>query len=167
MLVDFALLKPHSRVWIYHSKRKFTPDEKNIISESLAAFTRDWNAHGIPLTASFEIKFDSFIVLAVDEEAHGASGCSIDGSTRAIKELEERLALGLFDRGKASFVRGDGLVTVPLNELRKAAEAGEWDAETLSVNALVATKGELESAFVVPAGTTWLRRYLPTAHISG
>ena len=166
MLVDFVSLKPHSRVWIYHSKRKFTPAEMDIISESLSSFTSDWKAHGIPLTSSFEVKFDSFIVLAVDEEAHGASGCSIDGSTRAIKELEERLDLGLFDRGKASFVRGEELFTVPLKQLKVAAEAGEWNAETPTINTLVATKSELDSAFIVPAGTTWLKRYLPAAHIS-
>ena len=167
MLVDFNSLNPHSRVWIYHSERKFTPAEKNIICDALSSFTSDWKAHGIPLTSSFEIKFDSFIVLAVDEEAHGASGCSIDGSTRAIKELEERLGLGLFERGKASFVRGEELLTVPLKKLKESAEAGEWNAETLSVNTLVATKGELEDSFVVPAGTTWLKRYLPATHISG
>jgi hypothetical protein len=166
MLVDFESLKPHSRVWIYHSKRKFTPEEKDIISEDLSSFTSDWKAHGIPLTASFEIKLDAFIVLAVDEEAYGASGCSIDGSTRAIKELEEKLDLGLFDRGKASFVRGEEIHTVPLKQLKETAEAGEWNAETPSINTLVATKGELDSAFVVPAGATWLRRYLPQAHIS-
>jgi len=166
MLVDFASLKSHSRVWIYHSKRKFTAAEKEIIFESLSSFTRDWKAHGTPLVSSFEVKFDAFIVLAVDEEAYGASGCSIDGSTRAIKELEERLDLGLFDRAKASFVRGEELVTLPLTKLKEAADAGEWNADTPSVNTLVATKGELEAAFVVPAGTTWLRRYLPTARIS-
>jgi hypothetical protein len=167
MLVDFALLNPHSRVWIYQSKRKFTPAEKGIISESLSSFTRDWKAHGIPLTSSFDIKLDSFIVLAVDEEAHGASGCSIDGSTRAVKELEAKLGLPLFDRAQASFVRGEEVTTFPLKDLKGAAQSGEWNADTLSVNTLVATKGELDSSFVVPAGTTWLKRYLPEAHISG
>ena len=167
MLVDFALLKPHSRVWIYHSKRKFTPAEKEIISESLSSFTSDWAAHGIPLTSSFDIRLDSFIILAVDEEAHGASGCSIDGSTRTMKALEERLGLSLFDRSQASFVRDEELITLPLNKLKETAAAGEWGADTLSVNTLVATKGELDASFVVPAGTTWLKRYLPATHISG
>ncbi|MEJ1236914.1 LysR family transcriptional regulator [Chryseolinea sp. T2] len=167
MLVDFASLKPHSRVWIYHSKRKFTPDEKEIIYESLSSFTNDWSAHGVPLVSSFDIKLDSFIILAVDEEAHGASGCSIDGSTRAMKALEERLGLPLFDRAQASFVRGNELFTFPVSKLREAASTGEWNSETLCVNTLVATKGELESGFVIPAGATWLKRYLPAAPITG
>ena len=167
MLVDFASLKSHSRVWIYQSKRKFTPNEKDIISESLSSFTSDWKAHGIPLTSSFAIRLDSFIILAVDEEAHGASGCSIDGSTRAMKELEEKLGLPLFDRAQASFIQGDELLTMSLKDLKEAAQSGKWNAETLSVNTLVATKGELDSSFVVPAGTTWLKRYLPATHISG
>src|SRR5690349_21392225 len=134
MLVDFASLKPHSRVWIYQSKRKFTPAELGIISDSLSSYTKDWKAHGIPLTSSFAIKLDSFIVLAVDEEAHGASGCSIDGSTRVMKDLEEKLGLPLFDRAQASFIRGDELITLSLKDLKVAAQSGEWNADTLSVN---------------------------------
>src|SRR3954469_2242385 len=132
MLVDFALLKPHSRVWIYHSKRKFTAGEKQIISESLLTFTNDLMAHGIPLVSSFDIRLDQFIVLAVDEAAHGASGCSIDGSTRAMKELEQRLGFGLFERAQASFLTSNGIVTLPLTKLKEAAAAGQWDADTPS-----------------------------------
>lgn len=167
MFVDFASLKPHSRVWIYHSKRKFTPPEIKIISESLSAFTSDWAAHGMPLMSSFDIRLESFIILAVDEEAHGASGCSIDGSTRALKALEEQLGLPLFDRTQASFVRNEELITIPLNKLKEAAAGGQWDSQTQAVNTLVATKGELETSFIVPAGTTWLKRYLPATPISG
>jgi hypothetical protein len=167
MLVDFASLKPHSRVWIYHSKRKFTPGEKEIIYDSLASFTKDWSAHGIPLVSSFDIKLDSFIILAVDEEAHGASGCSIDGSTRAMKALEEQLGIPLFDRAQASFVRGNELFTLPVNKLREAATGGEWNSDTPCVNTLVGTIGELDASFIVPAGATWLRRYLPPAAVTG
>jgi hypothetical protein len=167
MLVDFASLKPHSRVWIYHSKRKFTPGEKQIISDSLASFTKDWSAHGIPLVSSFDIKLDSFIILAVDEEAHGASGCSIDGSTRTMKALEETLGIPLFDRAQASFVRGNELFTLPVNKLREAATEGEWNSDTPYVNTLVGTKAELDASFIVPAGATWLKRYLPPAPVTG
>lgn len=167
MLVDFASLKDHARVWMYHAKRKFTSAEKRIISDYLTAFTNDWAAHGVPLTASFDVRLDQFIVLAVDEAAHGASGCSIDGSTRAIKELEFTLGLGLFERAVAHFVEGDKVVAVPLTKLREAAESGVWGGESLMVNTLVATKGELETQFVIPAGASWLKRYLPAARISG
>ena len=167
MLVDFASLKPHSRVWIYQSKRKFTPGEKQIISESLSSFTNDWKAHGTPLVSSFDIRLDQFIVLAVDEEAHGASGCSIDGSTRVMKELEQTLGFNLFERAQASFLTDEGIVTWPLTKLKEAAGAGQWNADTTTVNTLVATVGELDTAFLVPAGSTWLKRYLPSTHITG
>lgn len=167
MLVEFASLKPHSRVWIYPSKRKFKPDEKEIIYDALTSFTSEWSAHGIPLVSSFDVRFDSFIVLAVDEEAHGASGCSIDGSTRAMKALEEKVGIPLFERTQAYFFKGDELITLPVSKLREAAANGEWNSDTLCVNTVIGTKGELDSAFVVPAGATWLRRYLPAAPVTG
>lgn len=167
MLVDFASLKPHSRLWIYHSKRKFTAAEKQIISANLSSFIGDWEAHGKPLVASFDIRMDQFIVLAVDEAAHGASGCSIDGSVRSMKMLGQQLGIDLFDRMWVSFVKATGLISLPLKDLKAAAAAGEWNEETPVVNTLVPTKGGLDSSFVVPAGTTWLRRYLPAAHVTG
>jgi len=167
MFVEFSSLSPDSRLWIFHAKRKFTPKESEIISTALAAFTDSRKAHGTPLTASFDIRLDQFIILAVDEAACGASGCSIDGSTRVIKDLEQTLGLDLFDRTQAFFQTNEGILTVPLSKIKEAAAMGQWDSNTTAVNTLVATKGELDMSFLVPAGNTWLKRYLPATRVPG
>lgn len=166
MFVPFDDLPPRSRVWIYHSDRKFSSDEKKIISQALSAFSSEWGAHGIPLLSSFDIRYDQVIILAVDEDPHAASGCSIDTSVRAMKDLANRLQIDLFNRSIASILTDAGLVTYTLTELKQAAHDGIWDRDTLVVNTLVATKGELETLFVAPAASTWLKRYLPKA-VSG
>ncbi len=167
MLVPFSSLPDHARLWIYQSNRKFNLEEISIISEVLASFTKEWEAHGAPLLASFEIRFDRVIILAADEKSHAASGCSIDDSVRNIKGLGERLGIDFFDRTQIAFHSEQGVITVPLPELKQAYDQGKWDHQSLFINTLVNTKGELENSLLVPASSTWLKRYLPREKVAG
>ncbi|NCF31398.1 MAG: ABC transporter ATPase, partial [Bacteroidetes bacterium] len=46
MFVPFDQLPDQSRVWIYPSNRRFTPDELSSIREKAEAFLKQWTAHG-------------------------------------------------------------------------------------------------------------------------
>lgn len=159
MFVPFDTLEDSARVWIYQSARKFTETEKHTISETLSTFTQEWVAHGNPLKTSFKIFYDQFIVLAADENFNEASGCSIDGSVRVIKQIDQQYQLNLFDRTKVAFKK-DSVEVVNLNDLSKALGQGAWHQNTLTFNIVVTVKGELETAWILPANQTWLKRYL-------
>lgn len=160
MFIPFESLPDHARVWIYCSSRKFSQTEKEKIAIHLAEFTKQWAAHNQPLKSSFQILFDHFIVLAADEEYNAASGCSIDDSVRAVKALEQ-LGIELFCRDLAAFKKGDDIELISLRDLKEKYEAGIWSKESLTFNNQVKTKGELEKDWIVPSGSTWLKRYLP------
>lgn len=166
MFVPFESLPPSARLWIFQAERKFSASDLTIIASHLQLFTNEWAAHGQPLRASFQVRDDRFIILAVDEDVHQASGCSIDGSTRAIKELGDLLQQDLFKRDIVSFRMGDKIETVALSELKARFNAGEWDENTLTFNTLVADKKHLESDWLLPAGNTWLKRYIVTKEVS-
>lgn len=161
MFVPFESLPDTSRIWIYQADRKFILQELSAISDTLMAFSQQWSAHGIPLRSSFEIPFDQFIILAVDENSNAASGCSIDDSVRMIKTLGEKLDVELFDRTKIAFKLDSGIITVPLDELKGKYLEGLWNNQTLVVNNLISSKGELAGGWLIPAEQTWIRRYLP------
>jgi hypothetical protein len=161
MFVPFKSLPENSRIWIYQSSRKFNSDEILIISDALSAFTDQWKVHGIPMPSSFEIRFDQFIILAADENATAASGCSIDDSVRMIKLLGEKLGLELFDRTRIAFKKEDEIITIPLDELRRKYLEGVWSHQTLVVNNLISTKQELSRGWLIPAEASWLKRYMP------
>ena len=166
MHTSFNALPDHARIWIYHANRRFTADEIAIISATLTSFTERWSVHGTPLPASFDIRFDQFIILAADENAAGVSGCSIDDSVRTIKDVGQKLGLDLFDRTLVGFKIGDEIVSVPMAELATKYSEGRWDQGTLVVNTLLDSKGELESNFLAPAASTWLKRYLPREKVA-
>jgi hypothetical protein len=159
MFVPFDTLENTARVWIYQSSRKFTETEKHTISESLLAFTDSWAAHGNPLKTSFSIFYDQFIVLAADESFNEASGCSIDGSVRVMKQIDNEHQLHLFDRTNVAFKK-DLIEVINLSNLSKALGEGAWQSDTLVFNNTLTTKGELEKAWILPANQTWLKRYL-------
>jgi hypothetical protein len=160
MFVPFESLSPASRIWVYQSNRKFTEGENAIICDYLQLFTDNWSAHGQPLKTSFQVVYEQFIVLAADESFHAPSGCSIDESVHAMQEIEKRLGVALFDRSQVAFKTHEGIVLVSLAELKQKQLDGVWDESTPAFNNLISLKNQLSNQWIVPAGTTWLKRYL-------
>lgn len=161
MFVPFEKINDHARVWIYQSNRKLNSDETKIISEALSSFTEGWLVHGRPMEASFDIRWNQFVILTADEGVNAASGCSIDDSVRTLKRLSTELHTDFFDRALVTFKKGDDVVAIPSIQLKQKLNDGVWNGDTLVFNNLVATKQELERNWLVPAASTWLKRYLP------
>jgi hypothetical protein len=161
MFVPFDNIDDNSRIWIYQANRKFNSDESGIISDALSAFTERWLVHGSPMRASFDIRYNQFVILAADEAANAASGCSIDDSVRTFKTLGAELGIDFFDRTRVAFKKDNGeIVTVASADLKSSLGDKVWNGETLVFNNLVNAKGDLREAWLVPAGTSWLKRYL-------
>lgn len=161
MFVDFNSLPQTSRIWIYQADRPFTGQDKDLISRFLPQYCVGWAAHGQPLKASFDIRFDQFIIMAVDEEFNSTSGCSVDDSVRAIKEVEKTTSLNFFNRQLITFLKDDHVITLEMSTLKQKFTSGMWNEATLTFNNLVTAKYQLEKEWLVPAGSTWLKRYIP------
>ena len=87
--MKFENLPSHSRVWVYQSDRKFTTQELALISEKAIVFVDQWTKHGSDLQGSFVVKYNQFLILAVDEGFNNVSGCSIDSSVHFVQEIEK------------------------------------------------------------------------------
>ena len=98
MYVPFNELPETARVWIYQANRPLTANEQRVVDDYLRKTTEQWAAHGAPLKSSFRIVRDRFVVIAADESFNAASGCSIDASTRWLKDLGSHLNVDFFDR---------------------------------------------------------------------
>jgi hypothetical protein len=161
MFTSFDSLPPSSRVWIYQADRKLSADDKSFIENHLRAYCDQWGAHGHPLKSSFAIAHDYFIILGVDESAHGASGCSIDTSVKAIRDIAQNTGVDFFNRELIAFKK-DEIVLLPLKSLKQKFELGEWDENTPVFNNVISQKSQLDSQWITPAFQTWLKRYVPS-----
>jgi len=160
MFVEFDQMPDHARVWVYMADRQFSADERSVIHSILGAFTAEWAAHGVPLRASYTLSEDRFLILAVDESHHTPSGCSIDSSVGALRQIREATGIDFLDRKGVPFYSEDGIGVVRLEELKQKYRDGVWDGQSLTFNTLAKTVGEFRSAWKVPAENTWLKRYM-------
>ena len=86
---SFNSLSGDSRIWVYQSSRELSDDELSRIQNKASSFIVDWAAHGALLEASIEVFHNIFVVVCVDENHAGATGCSIDKSFKFIDDIFE------------------------------------------------------------------------------
>lgn len=161
MFVPFNTISPASRIWIYQCERRLNNDEVAAIATHLEKFTNQWSAHSQELKTSFDIRFNQFVILAADEAYNSTSGCSIDSSVRAIKEIEQNFGVDFFNRNLIAFKKSEEVILIPLSELKQKYASGTWDEDSLTFNNLISLKGQLENEWQIKAAQTWLKRYLP------
>lgn len=160
MYIPFDLLPVQSRVWIYQSEQPFQPSEESILAAQLKDFCEKWESHQKPLQASFQILYNRFIVLAVNEAFNQASGCSIDKSVRLIQELEQTLQQSLTNRTLVVVENSQKeLKTIALKDIPQSIADGTLTPDSLVFNNLVQNIVELRNHWKTPAKNTWLNRY--------
>lgn len=159
MLTDFKNLPDHSRIWIYQSNRKFTDEEVERLKPLLETFLTQWTAHGQALEAGFEIKYNRFIIIGLNQESASASGCSIDASVHFIQQLEKEFQVDLLDKMNVTYYTGEYIAYKPLNEFKALAKAKAVSKNTIVFNNLVNTKVDYLENWEVPASESWHTRF--------
>jgi hypothetical protein len=160
MFTPYKNLPNNSRVWIYQSDREFTAPEMQIISCRAEVFINQWTRHGDDLKGSFTLKYNQFLVLAVDESFNDVSGCSIDSSVRFIQQLEKELKLDLMNKMNVTFKDNESVNLVKLSDFQKFAKEHKITPETIVFNNMVNTKEDFETNWEVSAKESWHKRFL-------
>lgn len=160
MLVEFEKLPEDSRVWVYQSNRKLSDEEVAEIKKETADFLTKWTAHGAKLEAGFEIRYNRFIVIGLNQESVSASGCSIDASVHFIQSLEKKYGVDLLDKMNVTYYSGDYIAHKTLSDFRKMAKNKAVSKNTIVFNNLVNTKAEYLEHWEVPAHESWHGRFL-------
>ena len=161
MIVPFETLPPESRIWVYQSNRSFREEELLLIQEGLTQFLNQWTAHNQALEAAFDLPYNRFIILGLNQEKTHASGCSIDASVRFIQQLETQFGILLLDKMNVTFYSGDFIAHKSLIEFKKMAKNKSVSRNTVVFNNLVNTKEEYLNYWEVPAHESWHNRFLP------
>lgn len=159
MITPFNNLPESARIWIYQTDRPFTPEEADLVKARISTFLEKWTAHGNTLHASVEIRHNHFIIIGLDESLSGASGCSIDSLFRDLSTLSNEMDVAFFNRDLIAFFINNEVRLIPRSGLK--AFFLEEGVQIMTFNNLVNTKGSLSSEWLIPAGLSWLKRYMP------
>jgi len=155
-LTSFDSFPAHSRTWVYQASRHLTADEAVSIRAIAREFTSGWKAHGQPLKATADVLYNRFLVMMVDEDVAGASGCSIDSSVAFVRSLGSKLNADFFDRLQLAYIASDGDVrTVHADRIAQAVELGEMTLATTVFNNMVTSCSELRSSWRIPLVESW------------
>ncbi len=159
MLYSFDDMPDSSRMWVYQANRTFSDEELLIIDKEAKLFVDSWAAHGKGLRAAFQVEKRQFVLLAVDESYHPATGCSIDDSVGFIRNLEQKLDIQLLDRSSVAFYIDNQVVTHPLKSIKSNIEAGKIQKDTPIFNSFINNLKDFRTTWTQPASESWVGKY--------
>lgn len=145
-------------MWIYQSNQPLSQSQLAEIGIILNDFTKTWSAHNQALKASFELRYNRFIILIVDETQAGASGCSIDKSVRLMQELENKFNINLLDRFNIAYKIADEVKSADRNEFEQLIKDGVVSATTPVFNNMVSNYQEYQKNWETTIENSWHNR---------
>ena len=159
-LVSFESLSEFARVWVFGVDRRLAADDVSRLLDGVDQYLTQWHAHGEPLTCARVWRDDRFLVVGV--EGGGASGCSIDGLTRALRSLEHAVGAGILGGGRV-FYRdpGGAVLCTTRDEFSDLAAAGVVRGDTRVFDTSITAMHDLRERFERPAASSWHAALFP------
>jgi len=151
-----------NRVWTFIISKALSDNELSLITEAGIKFVNGWTAHEQKLTASFEIYKNRIIVVKVNEEVTGASGCSIDKLTHFIKHIENEFKVELLNRLLVAYKNGNEISVVHSSKIKELLQTNSIEENTLVYNTAASNQNEFQN-WEQPLKNTWLSKYLISA----
>jgi hypothetical protein len=164
MYIPFEQLPDQSRVWVYQANRRLRANEIEQISSFLTHEMNAWAAHGAPLNASFEIRFNQVVIVAVNEDVNEASGCSIDASTRWFKSLGDLLHVDFFDRQIAK-IQGEEILLIPLTSIKDFILSAHLLEEDFIIPPQTSDLSQYRNQWLQSVRESWLKKYLAKSSV--
>ena len=155
-LVPFDSLPDDARVWVFASDRPLAADAAARLLAATDRWLADWKAHGEPLTCARTFTEDRFLTIAVDQRDAHASGCSVDGLYRALKQAEREVGASLLGAGRVHFRTPEGAVqSVERGDFAELAAEGLVRPDTRAFDPTVQTLGDWRTRFETRVRDSW------------
>ena len=148
-----------NRVWTYVISKPIGNEALEELKAKGDAFVTGWTAHENKLVASFDILQDRIVLVRVNEDVSGASGCSIDKLTRFIREAEAAFGIELLNRFLVAYKSDNGIEVIHASKIKELLAQHSITENTVVYNTAAANETEL-AAWEQPLKATWLSKYL-------
>lgn len=160
MLVDFQSLSDDAKIWIYPSSRKFYKEEIGEIEAHVKDFVTTWKSKDENFKASFEIKYNRFIVLAAQDSKAPLSGAEIDESVAFIISLQSKYDVILLDRLNVCFKQGEFVQYKDLKEFKKLIKNKSVSKKSIIFDNLISNLADYREYWEIPITDSWYNRFL-------
>ena len=161
MLVDFKLLSDSSKLWVFQSDKIISPSNQKILINEISPFLTDWSSHGAEIKSSFEIRYDLFLIISVDEEINSASGCSIDKLTKFIIQISNEIGVDFFNRLNIAYKSDfEKINLISFSDFKTLISEGKINEESIVFNNLIKTKKDYIESWEVQLKNSWHKTLL-------
>jgi len=160
MFVNYDSLPDNAKVWIYPSSRKFYPKEIDTLHQQVQNFITNWKSDDINFKASYQLKYNRFIIFITDDPLSTLTNTDIDAQVQFIFQLQNEYHLELLDKMNVCFKQGEYVQYKELKDFKKLLKNKAISAKTIVFDNLVNTKKELEDYWEVPITESWYQRFL-------
>lgn len=162
MFITFENICSEARIWIYQSTIELNKEQVLGISGFLVSNIEEWSSHGAPIKGSFSFYYNRFLIIAADTNFNATSGCSIDTSSRWIKQINSDFNLDFFDRSQG-YLENEELKFFPILQARKYISSGIISSDTIILNNQISKKCDLDVNWKIKASESIFKRYFQNA----
>jgi hypothetical protein len=160
-LSAFSALPDDARLWLVAFDR---PVDPSVLAPEIEALLGRWRHKGVQYQGTWTLLEDRILAIAEPTLATQPSGCAIDGMLRGVRQISERLVLGLQDAQDVITRLPEGVRVFARTDLEARIADGTLGAGTVVLDLALLTLGELrQGRFERPLAATWIgRKYLRT-----
>ena len=160
MVVTFDKISDDSRIWIFQSNQLISNIDIESLEKKIDAFLSSWTSHGDQLMVASKIKYNLFIIIALDESCSTASGCSIDKLVKFIKNIENEYQISLLDRLDLSYRDKNKISVLRLDDFKRKILEKKINNDTIVFNNLINLKSDLNDNWEIPLNRSWHQKLI-------
>ena len=160
MYVSFNLLPPNAKVWIYQSDTNLSITDVELIEKEVKYFLNNWSSHNKEIESSYEIRYNRFLIIGLNENINLASGCSIDKSVNFIKNLQSILKVNFLNRLDVAYKIGNEINSISLLEFQNMIRENKLSKDSIVYNNMIDTKKLYLNNWETTIENSWHKKFL-------
>ena len=157
-VINIEQLPDSTRLWIYGAERGLNASQVAELQAGMNRFMHEWTAHKRELATGWQLKYDRFIMVAVDESQMAASGCSIDSMVQNLRHLEGQIGTEIVGTSAKVFYRdGDSTIhCVGRLQFKELLATDVLNTDSVVFDNTVQTLSDLrQGKWEVPMRSSW------------
>ena len=158
MYIAFDQLSDQAHLWIYQADCQLSQEQEKAILQKAQNFLEAWTSHGRPLQGSALMRYNRFLLLAIEKPAYDLSCCTIDSAVHFLHALKDSLHINFLDRTQVCFQQDDHMFTVPINQVNEKMQQGTITGDTLMFDNTITHKAALADQWLIPVKESWLNK---------
>ena len=159
MKVKFTEVSKEAKLWVFPSSRKFYPQEIADLKTSIENFLADWSEGQEILKASYDLRYNRFILIAVDPIESSLSLATHDALISFIQQLESTYDVTLMDKINVCYKQGEFVQYKDLVAFKKLIKSRAVSSKTIVFDNMIQMKKDLEYDWEINIVESWLGRF--------